>query len=141
MFTLAHELAHIWLGESALSDLEPISAPSNAVEVWCNRVAAELLLPLASLQEEFRGTENLPNEINRLARQYKVSTLVVLRRIFDMGALDRNELARAYRQEVSRFRSSATTGGNFHPTLKARVGRRFWLCACRQYAGGPHIVL
>ena len=55
MFTLAHELAHLWLGESALSDVGPISMPSHAVEVWCNHVAAELLVPLVSLREEFRG--------------------------------------------------------------------------------------
>ena len=52
MFTLAHELAHIWLGESALSDVGPASTPSNDVETWCNRVAAELLVPAASLREQ-----------------------------------------------------------------------------------------
>ena len=47
MFTLAHELAHIWLGQSALSDVAPVSSPSHATEIWCNQVAAELLVPLA----------------------------------------------------------------------------------------------
>ncbi len=36
MFTLAHELAHVWLGESALSDAGPLSAPPQAVEAWCS---------------------------------------------------------------------------------------------------------
>ena len=52
MFTLAHELAHIWLGQSALSDVGPASSPSNDVEIWCSRVAAELLAPLAGLRQE-----------------------------------------------------------------------------------------
>ncbi len=41
MFTLAHELAHIWLGQPALSDSRLNSIPSHAIEAWCNRVAAE----------------------------------------------------------------------------------------------------
>ena len=137
MFTLAHELAHIWLGESALSDIEPISAPTHTVEVWCNRAAAELLVPLASLREEFRGTPDLSNEVNRLARRYKVSTLVVLRRIYDIGALDRGALASAYRRELNRFGAvPARSGGSFHPTLKARVGQRFGQALVTSTLGG-----
>ena len=67
MFTLAHELAHVWLGQSALSDVGPISVPSHKVETWCNRVAAELLVPLAVLREEFRKGEELRGALDRLA--------------------------------------------------------------------------
>ena len=137
MFTLAHELAHIWLGESALSDIELVSAPSHAIEAWCNRVAAELLLPLASLRDEIRVSDDLSHEITRLARHYKVSTLVVLRRILDIGALDRDTLALAYRREVNRLREMpARGGGNFHPTLKSRVGRRFGHALVTSTLGG-----
>ncbi len=62
MFTLAHELAHIWLGQSALSDVGPASSPSNEVEIWCNRVAAELLVPLGALRHENRGRAELREE-------------------------------------------------------------------------------
>ena len=53
MFTLAHEMAHLWLGKTGLSDAEASSIPSNAAEGWCNRVAAELLVPLASFKEVY----------------------------------------------------------------------------------------
>ena len=81
-FTLAHEVAHLWLGRSALSDSSPADIdPEHSVERWCNRVAAELLVPLAALRGEYRGRESPDEEINRLARHFKVSTLVVLRRV------------------------------------------------------------
>ncbi len=137
MFTLAHELAHIWLGESALSDIEPVSVPSHEVEVWCNCVAAELLVPLEMLREVYRESEDPTGELDRLARHFKVSTLVVLRRISDIGALDRDTLAFAYRRELDRLRSMPTAGGgSFHPTLKARVGRRFGYALVTSTLGG-----
>ncbi len=137
MFTLAHELAHIWLGESALSDVEPASIPSHQIEMWCNRVAAELLVPQGTLREAYRGWEDLATQLSRLARHFKVSTLVVLRRIFDIGAIDRDEFDLAYRRELDRILSMATAGGgNFHPTLRTRVGQRFGRALVASTLGG-----
>jgi Zn-dependent peptidase ImmA (M78 family) len=126
MFTLAHELAHIWLGETALSDVGPVTMPSNNIEVWCNQVAAELLVPLVVLQDTYRGDIPLREELNHLARWFKVSTLVILRRLHDAGKLSREELWRTYEQELKRLRSlSRGSGGNFYLTLPARVSKRF----------------
>ena len=75
MFTLAHELAHLWLGASALSNNEAAPRPGvRREEVWCNAVAAELLVPLAVLRAELREAEALPQALARLARAFKVST-------------------------------------------------------------------
>jgi Zn-dependent peptidase ImmA (M78 family) len=126
MFTLAHELAHIWLGETALSDVRPITMPSNKVEAWCNKVAAELLVPLSALQEAHESRKSLREELDHLARWFKVSTLVILRRLHDAGKLTREELWQAYNKEVERLLAiSKKAGGNFYLTLPARVSRRF----------------
>jgi Zn-dependent peptidase ImmA (M78 family) len=126
MFTLAHELAHIWLGQSALSDAEPVSAPAQQVESWCNQVAAELLVPLATFRQEYRRGEELRSALDRLARQFKVSTLVVLRRIYDAGGLTRDQLGSAYRAELDLLRAIPKgSGGDFYLTQAARVGKRF----------------
>ena len=126
MFTLAHELAHLWLGESALSDVEPITVPSHGVEIWCNQVAAELLVPLAALRKEYRKTADLREELDRLARYFKVSTLVVLRRMHDVGAFDRERLWQEYERELERLASIPRgPGGQFYLTQAVRAGKRF----------------
>jgi Zn-dependent peptidase ImmA (M78 family) len=126
MFTLAHEIAHIWLGQSALSDIAPISTPTHDVERWCNEVAAELLVPLAVLRSELRRNEELRDALDRLARRFKVSTLVILRRIHDAGVLKKEQFWRAYQQELDRLSAIAkSSGGDFYLTQGARVGKRF----------------
>ena len=129
MFTLAHELAHIWLGASALSNLG--AASNNGFcreEMWCNAVAAELLVPLDALQSELRRNEPLPDALSRLARTFKVSTLVILRRLLDAGWLTRERFDTAWAQENERLRKlvqAGNGGGDFYRTTVARVGRRF----------------
>lgn len=126
MFTLAHELAHVWLGQSAVSDAEASWVPDDEVERWCNRVAAELLVPVTVVREEYEGKQPLNDECARLARRFKVSTLVILRRIRDAGGITDAQLARAYREEVERLRALPKgSGGDFYLTQAARVSKRF----------------
>ncbi|GMV71871.1 MAG: ImmA/IrrE family metallo-endopeptidase [Leptolyngbya sp. PLA2] len=126
MFTLAHELVHLWLAETGLSDVGPVTTPSHDVEIWCNRVAAELLVPLTALRREYQPHANLQEEVPRLARAFKVSTLVILRRIHDAGGLTREQLWAEYEAELSRLRQIArSSGGDFYLTTAARVGKRF----------------
>jgi Zn-dependent peptidase ImmA (M78 family) len=126
MFTLAHEMAHIWLGQSAVSDAQASQLPKNHVERWCNQVAAELLVPLVALREEYQKSAELRVEVDRLARRFKVSTLVILRRIHDAGGLNKKEFQQAYRNEVELLLSVPRgSGGNFYLTQAARVSRRF----------------
>jgi len=126
MFTLAHELAHIWLGQSAVSDAQASQLSEHEVERWCNRVAAELLVPLAILSREYRDDSELRGELNRLAKRFKVSTLVILRRIHDAGGLTKQEFWQEYEAELERLLAiTKGSGGNFYLTQAARVSKRF----------------
>ncbi len=126
MFTLAHELVHIWIGQSAISDAGVSRLPSKKVERWCNQVAAELLVPLETFEKEVDRNAELREELNRLARRFKVSTLVILRRMYDIGFLNDDIYWEAYEQELQRLRKiQKGGGGDFYLTLGARVGRRF----------------
>lgn len=126
MFTLAHELTHVWLGESAVSDAQAIRVPDNAIERWCNQVAAELLVPLTVLRGEYRVDAELGAEADRLARRFKVSTLVILRRMHDAGGLTREQLWEAYETELDRLHAIPRgSGGDFYLTLGARASKTF----------------
>jgi Zn-dependent peptidase ImmA (M78 family) len=128
MFTLAHELAHLWLGQTALSDVSADAMPNNATEVWCNQVAAELLVPMALFRAELMADEPIAETLKRLARHFKVSSLVILRRLLDAGRIDRTAFFAAYRVELARLReieARGTGGGDFYRTTAARVSKRF----------------
>jgi Zn-dependent peptidase ImmA (M78 family) len=130
MFTLAHELAHLWLGASALSDATAATLNGHRrEEVWCNAVAAELLVPLAAIRAALQPGESADAAMQRLARQFKVSTLVILRRLLDVEAITRRTFEQAWAMERERLRALAEAagsgGGNFYRTTLSRVGKRF----------------
>ncbi len=127
MFTLAHEIAHIWLGLSAISDVQASWISDHQVERWCNHVAAEFLVPLDLIKHDFQNNADLQDELNRLARYFKVSTLVILRRIYDAGGITLNKFHQVYQMELERLISVVAKGGggNFYLTQAARVSKRF----------------
>ena len=126
MFTLAHELVHIWLGQSALSDSRIRTVPSHKTERWCNQVAAEFLVPLALVQRHFNPEAKLRDQLDHFARRFKVSKLVILRRIRDLGAISARDYRSTYAEEIAQLRTSRTsTGGDFYLTLNTRVSKRF----------------
>jgi hypothetical protein len=78
------------------------------------------------IQEEYDSRNPLEFEIQRLARHFKVSTLVILRRIHDAGGLTLEELRAEYSAEVDRLIGlSKGSGGNFYLTQAARTSKRF----------------
>lgn len=125
MFTLAHEMAHLALGETALSDSPLEHEPNHATERWCNRVAAELLVPLAAVRENYDPRIELRETLQRLARRFKVSALVALRRLRDADLVSGSAYREQWNRELGRLRPSKGGGGDFYATLGSRAGHRF----------------
>lgn len=128
MFTLAHELAHLWLGQSALSDTTVVQTAPIDVEQWCDRVAAEVLVPLDAFRAEYNPREPVDIELQRLARVFKVSTLVILRRMHDAGGIQRARFWELYEAEVARLITlmrAKAGGGDYYRTTTSRVSGRF----------------
>lgn len=126
IFTLAHELGHVWLGKAGVSDEQPDRFDGESIERWCNLLAAELLVPIDDLKREVPMKFDLDQELVRLMRLYRVSSLVVLRRLREIRRLDEGRFREAYAKAIAAARrSSGDSGGDFYRTLAVRVGNRF----------------
>ncbi|QUL99633.1 MAG: ImmA/IrrE family metallo-endopeptidase [Candidatus Fermentithermobacillus carboniphilus] len=126
MFTLAHELAHVWLGASAAFDLRELQPASGRIELACDRIAAEFLVPKSELQKVWPSASREPEPFAAIARHFKVSELVAARRALDLGLVTKREFIDFYTEYQARERPSQDEGGgNFYVIQRLRVGRRF----------------
>jgi Zn-dependent peptidase ImmA (M78 family) len=127
-FTLAHELAHLWLGESGVSNVQLAVADYGAhrtVERLCNKVAAEFLTPEVEFRKYWRQSP-LVDQVDSLSSRFKVSRVVVARRAFDLGFIDQREYGNFFAAEQRRWQDlNRDSGGDFFNTLPVRNGRQF----------------
>lgn len=125
IFTLIHELAHIWIGSGGVSVLHRWMPADNDTERFCNTVSAEFLVPRQELTEAWSQVGGA-DRFNQLARRFKVSRLVVARRALDTQHINREEFFEFYNGYVNEERSASSgSGGDFWNNQNVRVGRRF----------------
>lgn len=129
MFTLAHEVAHVFIGSSAAFDLREMQPANDPTEQVCNKIAAEFLIPENNLRSLWYAFKNDSEPFQKIARKYKVSVLVAARRALDIALIDKNTFFEFYRDYINDERRQATahrkSGGDFHKTQNVRVGQRF----------------
>ena len=130
VFTLAHELAHLWIGKSGISNPNPkkrSADENNSVERFCNQVAAELLVPHAEFLKRWRHADAVENNVRMLVRYFRVSTHVILRQAFEQDKISRQEYEERIEAEEERFRlqqkEEREGGGNFYRTMRVRNSR------------------
>ena len=131
MFTLAHELAHIWIGVSAAFDLRDLQPADNDNERACNLIAAEFLVSSVVLAEVWPQVRGSDNAFQLLAKRFKVSEIVAARRMLDMGFIARAEFFRFYNEwqqnelRIAHKKAEDESGGNFYASQNIRIGNRF----------------
>jgi len=130
MFTLAHELAHLWLGDvgEGLSGFKGLQPDGNDVERFCDQAAAEFLVPEAELQAAWATVAHSDTPFEKLAGKFKVSPIVIGRRAKDLRLVERSEFFSFYEDYTQRERfrkQQGTGGGDFYNNQNTRVGRLF----------------
>jgi Zn-dependent peptidase ImmA (M78 family)/transcriptional regulator with XRE-family HTH domain len=134
IFTLVHELVHIWIDRSGISNPDPKEVPDqqkNVIERFCNSVTAEVLVPQRNFLNLVPAAFN-DQTIQKLATNYRVSTIVILRRAYELGAMTGNQFFSLLEREQQKQKEreekeedSTTGGGNFYLTLPVRNSHRF----------------
>lgn len=126
LFTLIHEFAHLLVGESGVSDLSPKN--TNHIEKFCNRIAAEFLVPSNEFQavwqhelEDWR--RNLPD----LALHFHVSQWVIARRALEHNFIDETTYWAFYREVLNAFnkkKKDQTGGPSYYKIISTRYSRK-----------------
>ena len=125
IFTLAHELAHLWIGESGISnpDYRKLSSQQqHLIDRFCDQVAAETLLPKQDFLSHWQDNKTLEDNLQALAARYRVSEFVVLRRAYESEKITADDYHTQYQELLAdhRRRKSKEGGGNFYLNLLAR---------------------
>jgi Zn-dependent peptidase ImmA (M78 family) len=145
-FTLLHELAHLWLGQTGVSG----GQPELAVERFCNEAASEFLLPTVEL-EEFAGVGRLAvtalaQRISDFAVPRKISHSMVAYKLYDHDVIDGgtwSALSRFFRdrwlaeRDRSRERAKEKEGGpSYFVVRRHRLGTALVEATARLMAVG-----
>ena len=127
MFTLAHELAHLWLGSEGVSGFQALLPGGTDVEDWCNRAAAEFLAPAQEVRARWAEVRRQASPFEALARTFKVSPVVAARRALVLNLVEHSTFFDFYERYVNREREGGTepSGGNFYHNQNTRIGELF----------------
>jgi len=124
MFTIAHELAHIWTGFSAGFDFRKLQPANDPIEKFCDQIAAELLVPKTEFNKFWRSSPG----IKVTARYFKVSQIVIARRALDTGKISREQFFKFYEEYKNQEfykKERKTSGGDFYATARKRLSITF----------------
>ena len=128
IFTLIHELTHIWIGQDGVSNFEALQPFPNEVEQYCNSVAAEFLVSENDLRQGWQNAPEGQERFNFLARRFKVSSIVTARRALDINLINRDEFFDFYitwLDDERRVQQHAKPGGSFWNNQNVRIGKKF----------------
>lgn len=122
LFTLMHELAHIWIGSTGVSDGN--SQSSRQEETFCNAVAGEFLAPELVFRVLWDLNVHWEENLSPLAGRFHVSTLVIARRARDLGYISSDQYGAYYLCILQEYRNKEGSGGDYYRTATIRNSTR-----------------
>jgi len=126
VFTLFHELAHIWTGLAGVSDLDYLDQPADQSAIHQRRadqIAAEALVPARDFEARW-AIHPTADRLDLLRKDYRVSIFVILRRAYDLNKLSFVEYRSKYDEYKRQIKTSKPSGGGGYSTLFSRNSRK-----------------
>ena len=133
LFSLLHEIVHIWLGlNSFYDDSQGMYFNISPLETVCNAVAAEILVPKQVFIERWdnKNIMTIEENIDKLVKYFKCGKSVIIRKAYDNELITNeqyNELASYIFTASSLNKNKNNTGGNHYKNLESRYSPRFIL--------------
>lgn len=133
LFSLLHELVHIWIGkDNFYNDTHGISQKVSKEEQFCNAVAAEILVPDSVFIAEW-STKTGSNEmiIYDLEKKFVCSRFTLLIKAFNTGRIEKaefNRLLNLFKKQFETMQNQKqekiSGGGDFYRTLATKWDRK-----------------
>lgn len=126
LFTLIHELCHIWMGISGVSDGNESSDRDS--EVKCNAVAAEFLVPEAEFRLLWKDPDDWKDNLAPLEAHFHVSQWVLARRALTLGFINTVQYRQFIAEQKALWDARENKGDSrpsFHKTKNAQISKRF----------------
>lgn len=141
IFTLIHELGHLWMRTSGITKVEDdfiqsLSSKNKEIEIFCNKLAGEFLVPDDDFDIQIKNLNKIDeNIISNIAKRYFVSREVILRKLFDRKIVDNltyEKMASLWIEQA--IRNKVNKGkGNYYYTQAAYLGKKYLDLVFNQY--------
>ncbi len=129
LFSLFHELTHIWFGVNSLYNELNTRKSIKDIEVQCNAVAAELLVPqrLFTIEWKQSTSSDLSDRLHDLSKYFNCGTTVIARRAYDskfISLKDYQHFAQIAIDQYKESKKGKKSGGNYYNTALTRMDKR-----------------
>ncbi len=146
IFTLIHELVHLWINSTGISDLNSIEFRDtdnqnkyDKTEILCNRVTAEILMPEHYFRNEIENKSISINLIDQLAKIFNVSSYAINVRLLNLNIITLNKFNEFKKITDKRFEDFQNKNSQ---KVKSKGGPDYYLMQTRRNSNSfTHLIV